>query len=312
MSALTTRLRRRRVWVAAAIGGLVVIAGLLRGRSPAEPVYQGRTLRQWMRGHPRDYTPAVQAIGTNALPFLLAELTVTDPGLEQWGHELFRRFLDSNPPWETARMRQFHAYQALYILGTNAVPAMIEAVLRPPQDPGDAERSWGVASALAGFGSPVEARRAVSAALESDDIQLRLAACRAYSAGLRAESEASRRLIGLTAVDDPVQRAAATRALLFWQTNESEVLPALIARLDDDAAAVRRRAIDALGGRKSNAVAALPALKVAYTNETAKSRGTDNVDPLFHGQALSVNELRWAIRWAIGEIDRSAQPAWNP
>ncbi len=264
-----------------------------------------------MRGHPRDYIPAVQAMGSNAVPFLLRELSVKDSFWERWGEECLRRALDSSTPWQTARNRHYYAFLALQVLGSNAVPAMIEAVLRPPLHLGDAERSSEVAHALAGMSSPIEARRAIGAALVSPDLALRLAACRAYSAGIYADLPEARCLIQLSAVPNPTERAAATRALVSWKTNEAEVLPALVARLEDEQAAVRRLAIDALAARGSNAIAALPALLAAYTNELARPRLTANVDHLYYGAAISIAEVRWAIRWAIGEVDRAAQPPWD-
>jgi len=42
-----------------------------------------------------------------------------------------------------------------------------------------------------------------------------------------------------------------------------------------------------------------------------KPRLSDDVDSVFRGTAITINEVRWAIRWAIGEIDRAAQPAWD-
>lgn len=311
MPVMITGPHRRHLWLGLGIaGGLVVWAFLFYDRR-SEPSYQGRTIRQWMRGEARDYRPAVQAMGTNALPFLLGELSVSDSVLKRTGEEWFRRILDIPPPWTTARLRQYHAFLALQALGSNAVPTMIELVFRPPQRPGDAEKSWAVASALSGMGSPMEARRAVGAALRSADPTNRLVGCRACSAGLLADPDGLRCLISLTTSDDPVQRAAATRGFLSWQMKVAEALPVLIARLDDEQVGVRRVAIEALAGCGTNAVAALPALLAAYTNELVKPRRIDDVDPIFRGQATSIDEVRWAIRWAIREIDRASEPAWD-
>ena len=297
---------RRYLWLGLAMLGLLAGWLLLRNARPLEPAYQGRTVRQWMRRHPREYVPAMQAIGTNAIPFLLRELMASDNSLKRWGEERFRRMLDIPPPWETARSRQYHGFLALQILGSNAVPAMLEAVFQAPRRAGDEDRIWAIASALAGMGSPAEARSVMATALQSADLTRRT-----YAAGMYADLDVSRRLIQLTTSEDPVQRAAATRALIIWRTNEVEVVPALISRLDDEHAAVRRVAIDALAGRKTNAVAALPALAAAYTNEWVRPRRTNDVDRLYRGHAISINEVRWAIRWAIGEIQPTARPAWS-
>ena len=123
MSVLPASLGRRHLLLGLGIVGLLVAWGFLRDSRPLEPSCQDRTIRQWMRRHPPEYTPAVQA--------------------------------------------------------------MLEAVLRPPHRPGDAERSWEVASARARMGSPEEARRALAAAVNSADLSRRLAALRAYSAHQR-------------------------------------------------------------------------------------------------------------------------------
>lgn len=285
---------------------LVVLVGWFLIPAANEPTWQGKTLRQWMRGHPREYGPAVQAMGTNAIPFLLSELQYKDSRLASIIQEGFRRFLDSPPPWETARLRHYHTRLAFQILDTNAVPALLNALFQEPFQLKESHITWESANILGTLLSPAareQVRRALSKALEDSDLQKRRTASLAFYSGFRGSDAETHKLVGLTRDPEPLVRAAATRALIIWQTNEVEVLPALAARLDDPQAAIRRLAIEALTGRKTNAIAALPSLQAAYTNELTRATSTDDVDDIFRGKSvLSPQQNQWGILQAIKVI----------
>lgn len=271
-----------------------------------EPSYQGKTLREWMRGHPTNYIPAIQAMGTNAIPFLLQELQTEDSAPSRAGQEVFRRFLDSAAPWETARTRHYHARLALQILDTNAVPALLNALFQEPFQIKGSHVTWEAANAfnwLVSSDARESVRQALSKALQDPDLQQRRNACLAFSAtGLGTVSE-SRQLIKLTRDSEPTIRAAATRALGLGRSNQVEEIQAFIERLDDPQAAVRRLAADFLGQRKTTAIAAVPALLNAYTNEPTHTNLRDNnVDEIFRGRAISAYEIRWTILQSVKAI----------
>ncbi len=283
---------------------------LIRTARVSEPRYEGKTLRRWLRGHPRDYQPVIRAMGTNALPFLLSEIRRRDPLPHRFLEECLRTILDARAPWETARDRRYHARLALQILDTNAVPVLLGAVFSEPMHLDEGNLPFAAAEALTWMASTeagAQAAGALTEALESADPERCRNACLAIGHGFRLGDKTARRLIRLLSHDEARVRAAATRALIPRQTVETEVLPALVARLDDEQAAVRRLAIDALGVRGSDAVAAVPALRAAWLSEPKRSRRTDPVDDLYHGdQTLSAAEVRGSIRWAIRQIDPQA------
>jgi hypothetical protein len=204
--------------------GLVVL-GWASLQKDNEPSWHGKTLRQWMRGHPREYGPAIEAMGSNAMPFLLSELVCEDSGMSKALAKPFLRLLDSEPPWETARTRQYHARLALQILDTNAVPALLHAFFQEPFRVNESSLPCAVGwifSCLPSTGAAAM-HQALNEALHSPDLQTRRNACLAFYGGLRCTDSELDQLLARTRDPEPLIRAAATHALIMWQTNESEV-----------------------------------------------------------------------------------------
>ena len=92
-SRITSRVWRALCWLL-----LLLIVGMgfavwqRFAPSRLEPVYANHRLSYWLRGHPRDYTPVVQAVGTNALPSLLhPKVTLDTSGLSPLATELANR-----------------------------------------------------------------------------------------------------------------------------------------------------------------------------------------------------------------------------
>ena len=294
--------------------GLVIIgwASLQKG---TEPSWHGKSLRQWMRGHPLEYGPAVQAMGSNAMPFLLSELVCEDSGISKALAKPFLWLLDSGPPWETARTRQYHARLALQILDTNAVPALLHAFFQEPFRVNESSLPCAVGWIFACLPSTgcATVHQALNEALHSPELQTRRNACLAFYGGLRCTDSELNQLLARTRDTEPLLRAAATRALIMWQTNESEVISALAARLDDPQAAIRRLAAEALSGRTTNAVPALPALQAAYSNELTRASLRDDVDDLFRGQTLlSPQNTQASILYAIQRIAPGSPAPLSP
>jgi hypothetical protein len=123
--------------------GVLLFAGLCmlawRGFGPREPVYKGRPISQWLRGHvmssaanPPYGSPgweeadrALRAVGTNAIPTLLSMIAAKDPPplalkILAWAQ---------NRPWISyqyhgAFERNQEALYAFKTLGTNAASAV--------------------------------------------------------------------------------------------------------------------------------------------------------------------------------------------
>jgi hypothetical protein len=123
--------RRRNLILAAAV---VVMAGMffLWPRGPREPVYQGKTLTQWVNeaigngilGKNDETQAAIKAIGTNTLPFLLKEFTRP---VSRWRGRLAARV--NGQPYLKIHLRTDEerintAGWGLYLLGTNVAPAL--------------------------------------------------------------------------------------------------------------------------------------------------------------------------------------------
>ena len=122
---------RRRTLLLAAVA---VLAGLffLWPRGPREPVYQGKTLTQWVmqadgqqRGlETQEARAALKAIGTNAVPFLLKDFTRP---VSLWRMRLNERARQH--PWIKFRLRNDYelirvAGVGLQQLGPDAAPAL--------------------------------------------------------------------------------------------------------------------------------------------------------------------------------------------
>ena len=133
---------RRRTLLLAAVA---VLAGLffLWPRGPREPVYQGKTFTQWnnevnttTNGRVRfEAFAAVNAIGTNAVPFLLKDFTRS---ISPW-RQRFNAWAGKHPSIKF-RLRDdwkliFAAASGLMDLRTNAAPAL-PVVARYLEDPG--------------------------------------------------------------------------------------------------------------------------------------------------------------------------------
>jgi hypothetical protein len=141
-------MKRRTILLLAVV---VVMAGMffLWPRGPREPVYQGRRLTEWMAQGVPGTDPvtglpvisdegkaraAIEAIGTNALPFLLSEFTrPVSPRRERLRAWVNRQpYLNVHLRLDGERL--YSAGQGLRLLGNNAAPA-IPTIMRYLDDP---------------------------------------------------------------------------------------------------------------------------------------------------------------------------------
>ncbi len=275
-----------------------------------EPVYKNQKLGRWLRGHPRDYGPAVEAVGTNAIPYLLAELQITDPPWLKWAE---RQLGDFGTPWEPARDRRYHAQIGLQVLDTNALPALLEAVFARPIHLEERDAGSEAAFAMSRFASPASRaaiHQRLADAMRSPDAAARRNACLAIVAGNINLSESPSQLIALMRDPDPAVRAVATLAALYWHQRDATVIPAFIERLTDDNAGVRWDAAYILSECSTNAVQAIPALRAAYAAEPSRSRGA-KIDDGYPSREHPSARVREAMRDAIHAIDPKASLPGN-
>jgi hypothetical protein len=292
---------------------LIIAAGLAYrqrfGPNPHDLDYNGHRLSYWLRGHPRDYTPVVQAIGTNALPYLLAELQLTDPAWLCWAE---RQLGDFGTPWEPECSRHYHAQLALQILDTNALPALLETIFARPIQLAHGDAGYEAANALRWRSSPAaqEAiQQQLATTMRSPDAATRRNACLVIAAGNGCNTNNAAQLAVLTRDPEPAVRAAATHAAQFYNQDEAVLLPAVIERLTDEQALVRLLAADSLRGRGTNAISALPALRAAFAAEPSRPRGADQLDAGYP-RDLTPARVRAALRDALHAIDpKAALPA---
>jgi hypothetical protein len=127
---------RRKLKVGLVLAVVAVAFGAFWFWPSQEPAYEGKRLSQWlnegMRLAPDPYSTnqsvrrvveAVQAIGTNAIPFLLQDIKWEDPhwwdGLKEGAHEW--KLLDDTHRRSWRMKRAVWGFEAL---GTNAAPAL--------------------------------------------------------------------------------------------------------------------------------------------------------------------------------------------
>jgi len=145
---------RRHKWVFSGAGVLALALTLFFAFRNDEPVYEGRTLSSWMEDLPppmaipgtpfgfdvsvgrwyptekeKTSAKAIRAIGTNALPHLVASLKRNDSKLVV----MLQRWVNKNHVLKiqliTAAQRQAQATSALQELGPTAIPAWSEILL---------------------------------------------------------------------------------------------------------------------------------------------------------------------------------------
>lgn len=286
---------------------LILAAGRAFGPNFAAPVYEGHRLDYWMRGHPREYYPAVRAIGTHAVPYLLSELRARDPAWMR-GIEGAMARIEMGPPWDTDRVRRYRARLAFQILDLDGLPALFDIVFARPMRLADGDPGYEAAFAMARIGSPAvnEAiRRRLAAAMGDPDPVVRRNACLAVVAGNPCGPDDAVRLATLTRDPDASVRAAAVRATMFATADEEPVLRAIIDRLGDEHAAIRRLAAESIRLRGTRAGPALPALRAAIEAEPSRPRGDTGLDDV-DVRCTSPDRMCDAFREAIQAITPAA------
>jgi len=310
------KFRFSRWWLAVLLAGAFLLAWIFLSVGPQEPVFQGRGLGSWLRGQPNEYYPAVLAVGTNALPYLLVEIQAVDSKPAQFAEQLLAK-VSMGPLWRMAQNRRYHAGLGLQMLDTNAVPALMSMIFSRPMQMAEGDPGWSAASALRFMGSEAAQKQIadrLEVGLSSPDTSECRNACLALSVWPIRRDDLAADLVSLSRDTNAKVRAAALRAIIFSEWREDLFLPVFVSRLEDEQAAVRRLAIEGLTIQRSNAVVALPALHAAYSNELTQSNQRGDLGDGYYGaHSWTGREIREAIRVTITAIDPKAPlPAGPP
>jgi len=255
-------MKKRRVILlcVAAICGAI---GFLRGcLNPAEPVWQGKKLSQWLTecdsGDPRDLSEsartAIRAMGANALPYLLRMISTTDSKskmkLREWAGKGSIIWRWTTPSHYNSRISGAAGIEAL---GEDAPPATPELIKLLNGE----ETEYPAALGLGAIGRP--AVPLLLQTLTNQSAWTRMAAVQALNFMHGAE-QAIPDLLRCLDDPDPGVREGAAIALGDMQKQPDRVVPRLMERLADTNSTVRADAALAIGLFEAQARMAVPKL----------------------------------------------------
>ena len=247
--------------------GVVAVALLLTQLlRPREPVYQGKRLSQWMDDFDGDEETldramaSVKAIGTNAVPFLVAAIRAKEPVWESKLVWLKWKLMGITGHWEARPgntptfKHQMHATMAFQALGSSAEAAIPEltGMLQTEDTAGAA------ALALAGIGS--NAVPSLAAALTSTNARIRVVTAIALGGVGSGATTVAPLLIHALKDDSYRVRGMAAQSLGELRQFPELVMPALLEALQDTNSLVRLSAASGLGRLGAPAKPAIPAL----------------------------------------------------
>ena len=249
-------MRRRRVIVlVAALIAFAILTLLLWPDTSGEPRYKGRKLSDWVVSYPeaaREADPAVQAIGTNAIPWLLRWIQYEPSPARRKAYGVYRVL----PGWLqnsqlgvsllNARSGILCTMSPLAFgaLGTNSAPAVLE-LLRLSQ-------GTNTASLMAEFALSYMRETGLSAMLTimtNGTPQQRVLAGAALANSLPLYTNASCAvpvLLVWLRDPDPSFALVAAHGLAQLKYDPTNVVPQLVAALQHRSADVRRSVIQAL------------------------------------------------------------------
>jgi HEAT repeat protein len=228
-------------------------------RSSREPTYGGVGLASWLCRLESALTKedkqaarlAIQAMGTNALPYLLERVCYRDKGVRKLLYNVLEKVRPRDCPHDLAvRAPAVDGFEALGKLASPAIPDL-ESKLGSDPIPE-------AALALGAVGS--NALPALLRALRNKDPMVR--ACAA--AGLRYLGSSARAssslLVDLT--DDRDSRVRTSAIMALSECAEQEVaIPIFVKHLKDQDDVARKTAVEALGKLGAGGAFAIPALE---------------------------------------------------
>lgn len=264
------RIKRSILIIAPLLLLLGVVAWLLLRPRPQEPVYQGKTLSQWLQRvdvwystSPVAAEPALLIMGTNAVPFLIADLRAREFPLEKKLYPFLARHSLLPSDFRLASYRRYRALKALPFLGPlakPAIPALADCLDRP-------ENALDAVNALSHDdpgGKPSLAPEATPAflkALTNSTPQIRSIAANYLGLSQCYPEIVVPALIRALKDPDPeVRRMAASSFGGIYKKESATVVPALIETLDDPDSGVRKWTVRRLGHHGPSAKAAIPKL----------------------------------------------------
>jgi len=228
--------RKPTKWWFGIVSALLISGGVALcfwTRLPPEPVYQGRTLSEWLADcnysdSPQDKAAkeAIAKMGTNVLPHLEPMLRSHDSRLKLWAINLVRRQRLVRMKFISAEERQQSASRACRAVG-NAAAIYLPELVSMLDHTNSLTTPWCGLVAIADVSHGVDCVPELTKALTNHFAQVRWHS--AYQLSLRG-------------------------------TNAQSAIPILISCLEDSDSQVRRESIRCLGRIGSNAPTVIPAL----------------------------------------------------
>ena len=275
----------KRLIILAGFALLAVVAVFIFSASNrvAPPIHKGQPLTYWAKKHPSQYYAAVRALGTNALPYLIAELHAQDSAPARLLQNAIRSVFSIGEIFTRARHRRYYARLGLQQLDTNAVPELLDLFVNTPahrSDPMGVE-NFDVAWALLWIGSPEAESMKIARFtnfLSSEKAEDKILACNGltHTLSAAAPTNITASIVQLASHHDPRLRQAATIYFIRHRNSEDLALPLLVRSVTDTNELVRRLAFNALQYRTTNATSAIPALLTLYSN-TPRSSDRDEL-----------------------------------
>ncbi len=266
-------MKHKRIFLLLAAVGVLAALFFLWPRGPREPVYQGKTLTQWVmqanrqqrRLETQEARAALKAIGTNAVPFLLKDFTRP---VSLWRMRLNERARQH--PWIKFRFRNDYelirvAGMGLLWLDSNAAPA-VPVVARYLDDP---LRALEVVFILSNTGEA--AMPYLAAALSSTNITAARNAVSALRVSHLPTVTARETCAAALRHPDAGVRQRAVIAWSYGQVDRTNLVPDLVKLAEDPSPFVRQEAIHQLTNQSimaslPNRIAASNALLTLRTN----------------------------------------------
>lgn len=248
------RLKRRRQLLSGILTGILVLlhpAGLEKLLAMEEPTYDGKALSRWLKDLDVENTietqqkarPALIAIGTNAIPYLLSEVRT-------WPNQR-----DDKQKW-----RIFSAFQILGDSASNAIPAL-ESMLADSRD------TTNVVGLIAQIGP--KANDTLLHLVTNKNSQVRFTVVMHLEAAGAGRSDSVQALIGRLSDTSGEVRSAAANRLGNADLYSEQVISALISSLSDSDPDVRVTAALSLGRFGHNAKIAIPKLTPLLNDDHA-------------------------------------------
>ena len=263
-------MKRRRIILLLALAVGVAAVAILWPRGPREPVYEGKRLSEWLEDchgrmvdeddkgvSPRrdKAVKSIRAMGTNALPWLMAEFTKSPSkwrlNFNRWSgrHTRGRFQLDDG----SARM--VRAVAGLQLLGSDIAPALPELA----RWLGDPEQGSWAAQAMEAGGA--QALPYFLHGISGTNIQAEISSVIGLGMlALRIEA-AVPPLVQSLQSPNPYARKFAVSRLEDVQHYPELVIPALHAALSDSDPDVRRTALQSLVYMRKNSAPLIPDLR---------------------------------------------------